>query len=215
MKYQVWTVIAVALVLAVGAGCTQNQDGTSGGPSVATPAHAAALPDSETIAWVNGTPIAKAMLDEMIEQMPPFMKAQVESEEGRRKLVENIVNVELVYQAAVKDGYDKKPDVRERLERVTKQVVSAAYLDEKMKDTPEPDDEAAKKFHAENPQLADKPFDQVKPQILQMLARQNQQEIFEKITNDLKAGAEVRYNDELLKAAPAAAPEAPAETATP
>ena len=52
--------------------------------------------------------------------------------------------------------------------------------------------------------------DEVKGQIAQHLARQNQQEQYKKIVDDLKATAEVRYNDAVLDTYASAAPAAPA-----
>ena len=74
----------------------------------------------------------------------------------------------------------------------------------------EPDEAAMRKFYDATPQLAEKDFEEVKGQIAQHLARQNQQEQYKKIVDGLKATAEVRYNDAVLDTYASAAPAAPA-----
>jgi hypothetical protein len=169
------------------------------------------LSDDQIIAWVNNSPVPKKQMDEMIAQFPPYLKAQLSGAEGIKNMADNIIGMELVHQTAVKEGFEGRQDIKDQIELMRRQVIASKYLEEAMaKLQSEPDEAAMRKFYDATPQLAEKDFEEVKGQIAQHLARQNQQEQYKKIVDGLKATAEVRYNDAVLDSYASAAPAAPA-----
>jgi peptidyl-prolyl cis-trans isomerase C len=107
------------------------------------------LSDDETAAWVNGKPIAKKLIDDIISSMPPMYQSQVKTPEGMRSLLDNVIAVELVYEKADKEGFTKKPEVQEKVQNVMKQVVYAAYIEDAMK-AGASDEAAMRKFYDEH-----------------------------------------------------------------
>ena len=197
--------IAVALlVFALAAvGCNNP-----GGGAVANTSQTQNLPDDQIIAWVNGEPIPLSVFESMIENMPPQLQMQLMSQEGRKQFAENLVNVELVYQKAKKDGYLNKPEVQQKIDQMARQVVYAEYLNKKLENIPKAGEAEIKAFYESNPQLKDANFDDVKDRIAMVIEQQNQQEAISAEMDKLRVGAEVKFNDDVLSKG-AGAPQLP------
>ena len=166
------------------------------------------LSSDEIVAWVNDRPISKKAMDDTIAQMPPYMQQQFASPQGKKNLVERLVNVELIHQKAVANGFASRPEVQQKIKEVTKQVIYAEFLQEAMKNEQQPDEAAARAFYDENLKLfaakggegdaQPKPFEEVKGQIIQFLGQQGQQQAFDRIIQENKTGASIRFNDQVL-----------------
>lgn len=214
MKRTLLLAVCIMVLTAFAASCTNSTC-----PQAASSAPAKTYTEDEVVAWVNDAPIPKSLLDEMVKQMPPYMKQQIQSPEGMKNLVENLVNVELVYQKAEKSGFANTEAMKEKIFQVSKQIVYAEFLQEAMKDLKPLTEEDAKKFYDENQQLFAKKtgddkgqpmsFEEVKGQIMQLLSRQQQQGAFENVVNEIKTTATIRYNDKLLGVGPKMPPMPP------
>ena len=199
MKSLTFFAICTLLILAIGIGCTAPTTST-------TKEQTKFYSEDEVVAWVNESPIPKKMLDDTIEQMPPFMKQQYGSPEGLKQLLEKMVDVEIVYQTAKEKGFASRPDIQDKIDQVVKQVVYSEFLKEELeKRSPSPDDAMAKQFYEENTTYFapkeggdPKPFEEVKEQIVQHLKMQDQQKVYDVVLGEMKATALVRYNDKVL-----------------
>lgn len=145
MNRTICLVLSIAVFTILLAGCAGNTD--SGAPSKAT------LSEDEIIAWVNNEPIPKKLMEDMIAQMPPYLQNQLKSAEGMKNMVENLVNVELIFQKAIEIGFDKEQAVLDKISQVKKQVIYAEYLQKQLKEAGDPNDAAARKFYEENPEM--------------------------------------------------------------
>jgi hypothetical protein len=218
-------ILLCALIASVGmVSCTGS--GTTGGAAKST---APALEPADVLAWVNDVAVPKVYLDHMIAQLPPFLAGSMNTPDGRKRMAENLVNIELIYQKAQSDGFMKKDGVQNKLDQMKKQVAYAEYMTKAMEAIPEPDEAAAKAYYDANPTMfvnraqkpeegkeavapETKPFEEVKGQVVQMLKRQAQQAAYDTIVTELKTGATIRYNE---KALGFKSPEAEAEPALP
>lgn len=142
MSRTICIALSIAVIALFLAGCTGNTG--SSAPSKAS------LSDDEVIAWVNNEPIPKKMLDDMVAQMPPYLQNQLKTAEGMKNMVENLVNVELIYQKAMETGFDKSQAVLDKLAQVKKQVIYAEYLQKQLDEAGDPNDVMARKFYEEN-----------------------------------------------------------------
>ncbi len=186
-------ILALASVLLIA--CTPPANIKDAGQMEEAPA----LTEDQTLAWVNEKPVAKKQMDEMIEQLGPYVKTQLTNPDQVKMMADGIIGMELIYQNAMAEGYAQREGVKDQIAMMKKQLISKMYLDDAMAKTQsEPDEAAMRKFYDETPQLADKDFETVKGQISMFLSRQNQQEQYQKIIDDLKTNANVRYNDAVL-----------------
>lgn len=80
---------------------------------------------------------------ELLGRINPRIKAQLTTEFGKKKILDNLVDQELLYQAAVDEGLQNDPIVKDKIDIYRKVIISQSYLDKQL-------EEAAKKYYEEN-----------------------------------------------------------------
>jgi len=100
---------------------------------------AAQVKDDLVVANVNGKKITIANLRNAYSSLPPQVQAQGQSFEkfianpqAFRALLEREVSLEVVWQNAAKAGFDKRDDVKRKIEECQRAMVQKSYLDEKV-----------------------------------------------------------------------------------
>lgn len=91
---------------------------------------------------VGGTKITEGDLD-FLAVINPRLKAQMISEFGRKKILDNLVEQELLYKAALKEGLDKDKNVKDKIDIYRKVIISQALMDKKL-------EESARKYYDEH-----------------------------------------------------------------
>ena len=74
------------------------------------------------LAEVNGTKITAGEFSKEVENLPPQLQSLTQTDEGKKKLLDNMVLRELIMQQAKKDSIDKSKEVTEELEKLNRQV---------------------------------------------------------------------------------------------
>lgn len=138
MRRTAWALLAAAAITLGTNPALAEENSTA--PQAETKADTQAAPSNDVVATVNGTDITNGLLDKVMEQVPATQGAPA-SKDMKREVLEKIIDLELVAQAAVKDGMDKDPDFVTGLEMFKKQQLFAIYLNkevvQKIKVTPE------------------------------------------------------------------------------
>lgn len=102
---------AAALTLAL-AGCDDDSPSGAGGEEAeAARAAAAAGGDDALLATVGDRAITTADVERRLQELSPYERARYNSIEHKRRLVENLVRIEVLAQEAEARGYDDHPDV--------------------------------------------------------------------------------------------------------
>ena len=78
--------------------------------------------DSDTLARVGDKVITRTMLEEEISRIPPYQRDSFQTLEGRRSLLEHMIERELLIMAAYDAGLDTDSVVVNRVETATQQV---------------------------------------------------------------------------------------------
>ena len=83
--------------------------------SVASIACSRAKPSSPpqpdgTVAVVGGVPITRPALDHQVQRLPAVIRARYDSADGRKQLLDTMVQGELLVREAERRGYDKDPE---------------------------------------------------------------------------------------------------------
>jgi parvulin-like peptidyl-prolyl isomerase len=87
--------------------------------------------DDRIVARVGRTDITYDDLMQKMNELPPFARQQFAGPEGTIEFLNRIVDEEVLYQAALKAGYDRDPEVVRALESVERRaVIQAFYRDE-------------------------------------------------------------------------------------
>lgn len=124
------------LSAALTAGCEIQKTDTAGsGPAISK---------SEAIAEVNGSLISKAALEMLKQDIAKRAPGQSIPEE---KLVEELVQREILVQQAIEKGLDKSPDFQTRLDAIRKSLLTQALLEDYMKTNPITDEDLKAEYN--------------------------------------------------------------------
>jgi peptidyl-prolyl cis-trans isomerase C len=96
----------------------------------------------KTLVSVNGKKITDGDL-EFLGDINPRIGAQLATPMGKKKILDNLIEQELLYQEAVKKGINRDPEVRAKAELYRRVIVAQALLDKEI-------DTSAKKYYDEN-----------------------------------------------------------------
>ncbi|KPJ52489.1 hypothetical protein AMJ39_07740 [candidate division TA06 bacterium DG_24] len=107
----------------------------------------------EVLARVGSARITQADFDALLEEVPPYARAQYTTEEGKKQLLDIMVRWEVLSRAARDEGIDKREDIATRLNSIEKRLLSETYDGEvlrAMAGVPRSDFEAYYREHKED-----------------------------------------------------------------
>lgn len=102
------------------------------------------------LAEVNGNAITTDDFKAEIDKLPPYLKPMVQSEEGKKELLDSMIVRQIILEQAKKDGVDKDKEVSDRMEDLRKRLIVETYLKKKVEKEAQISDQEMKKFYDEN-----------------------------------------------------------------
>jgi len=93
---------------------------------------------------INGNKITQGDLD-LLGDINPRIKAQLLSPIGRKGVIENLVEQELLYQEAIKQGLNRDSEVKAKIDLYRKVIIAQSLVESDLK-------KAAKKYYDEHPE---------------------------------------------------------------
>ena len=100
--------------------------------------------DDKSAAIVNGVSIPQARVD--IRLKAAAQQGQPDNPEIRKAIRDDLINLEVIAQAAAKNGIDKQPDVQQQLELARESVLAGAFVQDFAKTHPISDDDLKKAY---------------------------------------------------------------------
>jgi peptidyl-prolyl cis-trans isomerase C len=97
-------------------------------PLAAQQQPAASPPADPVVAVLNGESITASKLDAMFNRLSPAMKEQYNSTGGKASFLENYLRKRLLVQEALKQGFDKRPDVQADMETAKESALFDRYV---------------------------------------------------------------------------------------
>ncbi len=94
--------------------------------------------EEKAVALVNGVAIPQARLDLRVKAAA--QQGQPDSPDMRKALRDDLINLEVISQAAAKSGLDKQPEVAQQLELARESILASAYVQDYVKNHPVSDD---------------------------------------------------------------------------
>lgn len=127
--------LALALALAGAAGCGKKagEDAKSGGGTGKTPAASGA-----TVAKVGGKSIHAGDVDAMLGRMPQHRQRDYDGARGKLRLIEQMVDRELMLKAAGDAGLERDPDIAKQLQDFKENMMLQAYQRKLVEALPKP-----------------------------------------------------------------------------
>jgi peptidyl-prolyl cis-trans isomerase C len=106
--------------------------------------------EGKTLAEVDGKVITTEDFKNEVDRLPPYLKPMVQSNEGRKELLDSMIVRQILLEQAKKDGVDKSKEVSDRLDDLRKRLIVETYLKKKVEKEAKVTDEEMKKFYDEN-----------------------------------------------------------------
>jgi len=132
MKRWVWLAVVLAIAL-LALGCDNvSKEGVS--PESTAHGQKAEGKEGPVLARVGDAVITVKDFQAQVERIPPFYRAQLQSKEGKQRLLDNLIRLELLYQEALRQGLDKDPEYTKRLEEIKKSLL-ARSLEQKISES--------------------------------------------------------------------------------
>jgi len=153
------------------------------------------------IAKIGDNPVFMSDIEENIQNLPPEMQKQFLSKESKIEALNGYVGIELIYRAAVREGYNDTPEIVKLIERITKQAVVDRYLQEKVMVNMRIDDNDVLNYYRANKteKYDDKSFEEIKEQVYRDYQGEKSQQVFQNYVNNLAAVENVQIFEEKIK----------------
>ncbi len=108
------------------------------------------VPAQQIIAKIGDRAITQLDLQKWLNQMQPDIARQYNTPEKKFELLQMKVSDQLLYDAAIRAGYDKKENIQRRLADMKRQLLATAYYQDHVKEGFTATEEELKQFYQEN-----------------------------------------------------------------
>lgn len=136
-------VLLVSLVMfSLLAGC--------GGDGCSTGSGSVGNDDSPVYAKMDGKTITENSFMDELEKISPFAKNQFKGVEGKMRMLDRMIQNEVLYKAAIDAGYDKNDEVAAQIEEYKKNMIVREYYKKEVQEKSQLDDEELQAYYAEN-----------------------------------------------------------------
>ncbi|MCE5194169.1 MAG: SurA N-terminal domain-containing protein [Nitrospiraceae bacterium] len=156
------------------------------------------------LAKVDGSAITKEDLSRELEALPVFAQKMFDGEEGKSRLIDEIVKKELLYKEAKKKGLDKDPAYAKKIADTQKLILISTLLEKEIDSKVNVSEQEIKDFYDKNKaNIKDKSgrqykFEEVKGYLTQQISSQKQKEAFDAYIENLKKTYKVEINKQAI-----------------
>jgi tetratricopeptide (TPR) repeat protein len=125
-------------------------------------------PAGKRVALVGSGEITVSQFKEAFNALPPAMQQQMNTPESKRQFLDQLIGRELIYHAALREGYDSDPRVLRDLRMLEKDYLVQVYSQEKIAPTVKPDSADLMLYYNGNKEkYGDKDFNEVRETVMQ------------------------------------------------
>jgi tetratricopeptide (TPR) repeat protein len=153
------------------------------------------------VARIGKTPIWLSEIDRQIQSLPARVQQQLLTPEAKRQFVHQYVGVELMYQAALREGYDRDPEIQRRKEIAFKNLLVDKYVVDKVMPAVKIDTSDVRNFYAANKESRYKnaPYDSVKAQVFLDYQGQKTEAAYSDYIARLAQSEQIEFLDQNIK----------------
>jgi tetratricopeptide (TPR) repeat protein len=159
-----------------------------------------ATPGDVAVAKIGDKTIYRSEIEKQIQSLPENTQRQITSKESKREFVRQYVGVELMYRAAVREGFDRDPEIADQKDKVIKSLVVQKYLTEKVFPEMKLDTADVHNFYLANrdTRYTSKPYDSVREQVFMDYQSQKAQVAYADYLEKLAKSEQVEFLDQNL-----------------
>ncbi|MFC1482730.1 peptidylprolyl isomerase [Candidatus Margulisiibacteriota bacterium] len=103
--------------------------------------------DTKTLATVDGEVITNEDFNRKIRTFPKSVQAYYRSEEGKKKLLEQLIDEKVLYLEGKNKDIDKEAETISEIERIKKEIIASMYLQKLLADIDVSDEEARQYYN--------------------------------------------------------------------
>lgn len=157
-------------------------------------------PGDVAVAKIGDKTIYRSEIEKQIQSLPENTQRQITSKESKREFVRQYVGVELMYRAALREGFDRDPEIADQKEKVVKSLVVQKYLTEKVFPEMKLDTADVHNFYLANrdTRYSNKPYDSVRGQVFSDYQSQKAQVAYADYLEKLAKSEQVEFLDQNL-----------------
>ncbi len=104
----------------------------------------------DVLARVGGRNITMAEFEKELEQVPPFQRREMETPQGKQKFLDRIVEMELLYLAALGAGLEEDAKLLEEMERARRTILMRHYYKEHVEAKAQPAEDEIGGYYEEH-----------------------------------------------------------------
>ena len=108
--------------------------------------------DGKVLARVGDKTFTQSDIAAELMKMPGYSRAKYEGKAGEKRLLERMIEQELLYLAADDAGYRDKQEIREQIDFITMRAMIQAYYRDEIEGGVEISDEDIKQYYEDNPE---------------------------------------------------------------
>ncbi len=198
MRLEIKKFLLLAAVLALVISCTKSANKTN------------SADNSTVLATVGNKKITIAMYEEELNALPPQVRQYFLRQGGSQAFLNEIINKELLYQEALKEGIDRDKGLKKAVEDYRKITMVKMLLQKKIETAPVVSDADVKNYydsHREDFKVKGPggkkkvvPFTAIKALIRQHLIEAKQEQAFTDYVNNLKKATQININTQAVQA---------------
>jgi len=170
---------------------------------VLTDIGAAPAGDSDVaVARMGGVPVWQSQVDDAMEMLPPeAQKEYTRDREARVRFMRQYVAAELLYHAAIREGFDKDAEIARRTRELNRQLLVEKYVREKVAPQIQIDTLDLRNFYLANKdsRYGGAPFDSVQARVLLDYQSQKAESAFQDYLALLAQKERVEFLDRNVK----------------
>lgn len=152
------------------------------------------------VAKIGTESIWRSDLEKQIQSLPAEVQKQFLMPEGKQQFLRQYVGMELMYRAAKREGYERDPEIQQKQELMTKNLLVQKYVVDKVMTDVKIDTTDVRNFYLamKSERYRNAPYDSVKAQVFLDYQNEKAQSAFSDYVNRLAAGEQVEFLDQNL-----------------
>ncbi len=163
---------------------------------------AKAASDSDVaVARIGGVPVWRSQVDDALAALPPDVQKQILSKGTMVDFMHQYVGTELLYHAALRENYDKDPDIEKQMRRYNRDLLVQKYVLDNVIPKIQIDTTDVRNFYQANrsDRYNDAPYDSVKAQVFLDYQSQKAQSAYSDYISMLAQKERVEFYDQNVK----------------
>lgn len=126
--------VGILIIMSAVAACSKSGDKVTG----------------PVLAKVNDTEITKEMFIQEYDRVPQWARERIQTEDGKKRFLDDLINKELIYQEAKRNGLHRDKEFKERMEALEKVMLVRMALEKEAEGRVRVSEEEAREYFDNN-----------------------------------------------------------------